>query len=283
MAAAVRRRDLYAALEALAPLALAEDWDNVGVLLDPYGGDAIERVLLAIDLNESVADEAIGWGADAIVAYHPPIFGGVKRLTPADAQGRMLLRLIGAGVPVYAPHTALDAAVGGMAEWLAASLGDSAMLAPIAPCARRPLDSSVGQGRMGMLATAIPLEDAIERVKAHLGLQHVRVAIAARHSATKADGTPGGQEPAPIERFAVCPGAGGALLNKVQGMDLLLTGELRHHDVLAHLGAGTSVILTDHSASERGYLPLLAQRLQPLLPGVALRVSSRDVEPLVTR
>ncbi len=283
MATALRRRDLYDALEALAPLALAEDWDNVGVLIDPFGGDAIERVLLAIDLNEAVADEAIGWGADAIVAYHPPIFAGVKRLTPATAQGRTLLRLIGAGVPVYSPHTALDAAVGGMAEWLASAFGECAMLAPITPCARRPLDSSVGQGRMGLLTTAISLETAISRVKAHLGLQHVRVATAARHSATRIDGGDSAHAPAAIERVAVCPGAGGALLSKVQGMDLLLTGELRHHDLLAHVGAGTSVILTDHSASERGYLPVLAQRLGPRLPGVSLRVSSRDVEPLVSR
>ena len=64
-------------------------------------------------------------------------------------------------------------------------------------------------------------------------------------------------------------------------MDLLVTGEMRHHDVLARVASGTSVILTDHSHSERGYLPVLAARLaEALASGVEVRVSEVDADPL---
>ena len=266
------RAELYAAVQAIAPFELAESWDNVGVLLDPWGNDEIERVLLTIDLTEAVADEAIGWGADAIVAYHPPIFTGLKRLTAATPQERTILRLVSNGIPVVSPHTALDAAAGGMGDWLAGTLGEAAMLAPIAPCKARPLDSSVGLGRMGLLAEPAALDVVIDRIKAALGLAHVRVATAQRHA-----------EGAPVRRFAVCPGAGGELFAQVGSVDLLLTGEMRHHDVLARVATGTSVVLTDHTNCERGYLPTLATSLQSRLPGLQVRISDRDADPLVVR
>jgi len=266
------RADLYAAVQDIAPFELAESWDNVGVLLDPFGTDEIERVLLTIDLTEAVADEAIGWGADAIVAYHPPIFAGLKRLTAATAQERTILRLIANGIPVVSPHTALDAAVGGMGDWLAAVVGEAAMVAPIMPCKARPLDSSVGLGRMGVLAEPASLDVVVARIKDALGLAHVRVATAQRH-----------RDGAPVRRFAVCPGAGGELFAHVGAVDLLLTGEMRHHDVLARVAAGTSVVLTDHSNCERGYLPALGAALQLRLPGLRVRISDRDADPLVVR
>lgn len=270
--AAPSRADLYAAVQAIAPFELAESWDNVGVLLDPWGTDEMERVLLTIDLTEAVADEAIGWGADAIVAYHPPIFSGLKRLTAATAQERTILRLVANGIPVVSPHTALDAAAGGMGDWLAATLGDAAMVAPITPCKARPLDSTVGLGRMGVLAEPAALDVVVERVKQALGLAHVRLATAARH-----------RDGAPIRRFAVCPGAGGELFSQVGAVDLLLTGEMRHHDVLARVHAGTSVLLTDHTNCERGYLPTLGAALAQRLPGLLVRISERDADPLVVR
>ncbi|MEY3012444.1 MAG: hypothetical protein RIT45_1179 [Pseudomonadota bacterium] len=266
------RAAFYAALDAFSPFELAEPWDNVGVLLDPFGTDVVERVLLTIDLGEAVADEAIGWGADAIIAYHPPIFSGLKRLTPATAQGRTLLRLITAGLPVVSPHTALDATGGGMAEWLAAALGPASDLRPITPTRARPTDASVGLGRRGTLEAPLRLPHALTRIKSHLGLQHVRVAAAAPHAGGEA-----------VTSFGVCPGAGGDLFEAMGPVDLLLTGEMRHHDVLARVAAGTTVVLTDHTNCERGYLPHYVAQLQRLLPTVQFRISDRDRDPLEVR
>lgn len=266
------REAFYAAIAALAPFELADSWDNVGVLLDPFGTDLIERVLLTIDLTETVADEAIGWGADAVVAYHPPIFAGIKRLTPATAQGRTLLRLIAAGMPVVSPHTALDAAAGGMAEWLARGLGELEAMQPIQRCAARPDDGTVGLGRKAILREPVGLDALLPRIKAHLGLSHVRVAASAAHAAG-----------AQIRSVAVCPGAGGDLFTALHGTDLLLTGEMRHHDVLAAVAAGSTVVLTDHTNCERGYLPVFAERIVAAMPMLTVRISSRDRDPLQVR
>ena len=91
----------------------------------------------------------------------------------------------------------------------------------------------------------------IERVKTHIGRSALRVARAERH----ANGAPIRASPSAPARAAACS-------TGASGHDLFLTGELRHHDVLRALARGTSVVLCEHSSSERGYLPLFAQRCE---------------------
>ena len=250
--------DVRALLEGIAPLRLAGGWDNVGLLLE--GTRPIRRVFLAIDLVPPVVDEALAADVDLILAYHPPIFGGLKRLVHDHARQHSLLRLVRAGVHVYSPHSALDAARDGMADWLLEPFGALIEVAPIAPDADDP---TVGGGRIAALAQPVALDALIAPLKAHLGLSHVRIARGDR----------------PIRRVAVCPGAGGSLFEGLRDVDLLLTGELRHHDVLRWVEEhGTSVVLTDHTNTERGYLPRLAARLRG--GGLDTVVSAVDADPL---
>ncbi|OSS49240.1 hypothetical protein B5807_05294 [Epicoccum nigrum] len=111
------------AMQKLYPKALADNsWDNTGLLLeapfDPTRRQA-NTVLLAIDLTKAVADEAIALQSSIVVAYHPIIFRGLKSLTLANSQQQTLLRLASHGISVYSPHTAVDAAPGGLGDWLA--------------------------------------------------------------------------------------------------------------------------------------------------------------------
>ncbi|MDG1361601.1 MAG: Nif3-like dinuclear metal center hexameric protein [Phycisphaerales bacterium] len=109
-------------MQEIAPSELGESWDNVGLLV----GDRdhpLGRVMLCIDLTEAVLAEAIRKQVDAIVAYHPPIFTARKRITDEDAGGRILLAAIAAGIAIHSPHTAADAAEGGVNDWLADGLG----------------------------------------------------------------------------------------------------------------------------------------------------------------
>ncbi|KAF2495245.1 NGG1p interacting factor 3, partial [Lophium mytilinum] len=105
------------------PEALADkSWDNTGLLLEsPF--DPLRRqmnsVLLTVDLTKAVADEAIERNDSVIVAYHPIIFRGLKSITLANSQQQSLLRLAAEGISVYSPHTAIDAAPGGLGDWLA--------------------------------------------------------------------------------------------------------------------------------------------------------------------
>lgn len=104
-------------LQRIAPEHLAESWDHVGL----HVGDVEQRVrraLLCIDLTEAVAAEAVRRKADLVVAYHPPIFAPLNALTEADAKQRIVRRLICGKVAAYSPHTALDAAAGGVNDWL---------------------------------------------------------------------------------------------------------------------------------------------------------------------
>lgn len=253
---------VWEVLERLAPLRLAGSWDNVGLLVE--GTRTIGRVHLCIDLTEAVLAEALLAGADLVVAYHPPLFAGVKRLTATGSLDRVLLLAIRSGLHVWSPHSALDAAADGMTDWLVQAAGPVTDVAPIAP---DRADPRVGTGRRGTLVEPAPLDLLLPRIKAWLGLGVLRAA---------------GPSGAMIRTVAVCPGAGGSVLDGVDA-DLLLTGEMRHHEVLAQVAAGGSVVLTDHTNSERGYLPILAQRIATALPGIHVACSGIDADPLTVR
>ena len=119
------------AMKSIAPLHYAEPWDNVGPLIGTRGWEA-DRVMLTIDLTSEVLREAIDAEVQMIISYHPPIFEPLKALTEATETQRIALEAARAGVAVYSPHTALDAAPGGVNDWLVESLGhgDSRALLP---------------------------------------------------------------------------------------------------------------------------------------------------------
>jgi dinuclear metal center YbgI/SA1388 family protein len=109
---------LVRAMDAIAPLSAAEPWDRVGLHVGDPARDLAGPVLLTIDLTEKVLDEAIGQGASAIVAYHPPIWKPLERVTASTATERIVRGAIEAGIAIHSPHTALDAAEGGVTDWL---------------------------------------------------------------------------------------------------------------------------------------------------------------------
>src|SRR5512140_1804848 len=105
--------NVLAALNEIAPFELAAEWDNVGLLAGRPEWPA-RRGLLAIDLTDAVAREALAMGAELLVLYHPPIFKGIRAVTPAATGPTTLLPdLLAARTALIALHTALDAAVGG--------------------------------------------------------------------------------------------------------------------------------------------------------------------------
>jgi dinuclear metal center YbgI/SA1388 family protein len=262
----MQRQRLLDVLQQLAPLELAEEWDNVGLLVAPTVERDIERVLLTIDLTSEVLDEARSFDAQLIVAYHPPVFSGLKRITADDRTGSIVVGCLESGMSVYSPHTALDATTGGVNDWLASAFSHRTIRAiePKSASNGYPDDTILGQGRIVELERGIGSKEAIERVKTHLGLTRVRHAAASTRV---------------IRRVAVCPGAGGSVLDRVPA-DLYLTGEMRHHDVLAATARGTHVVLTDHTNTERGYLPQFARRIQNEVSGVEVRISKNDSDPL---
>jgi dinuclear metal center YbgI/SA1388 family protein len=252
-------------LEELAPLGLAESWDNPGLLVEPDPDAEIDRVLLTIDLTTEVLHEALERRARLILAYHPLTLKGLRRLRASEPEERLWLGLIRANIAVYSPHTALDAARGGMNDWLAEALGPG-QTTPIVPASGQ---SDVGMGRRVRLETPLSLDEAKEKIRAHLGLTWLRLALGAGVSAGSR-----------IQTLGVCAGSGGSVFSHLDDVDLCLTGEMRHHDILARVARGTSVILTDHTNTERGYLKRWSELLRGHLPEVEFPVASRDRDPL---
>jgi len=273
---ATPRGELLEALQTLAPISLAESWDNVGLLIDAADAatrhdspkDEVGCVALTIDLTEEVLVEARGLGATWVVAYHPPIFQPLHRLTRRTARERIVLDAIRHGVSVYSPHTALDAVVGGVNDWLAEAVGQGPRR-PLQPATAEEGEQA-GMGRRVALDSPASLESIVARIKDHLGLQHVRVAASPEHARGERIGV-----------GFVCAGAGGSVLSSVDEAGLFLTGEMRHHDVAARIAAGSSVVLCDHTNTERGYLPILANKLSEALQGATqVEICQLDRDPL---
>jgi len=251
------------ALNTVAPLNLAEAWDNVGLLLPGRKERPVKQVLLTVDLTSSVVAEAISQGTDVVVAYHPPIFKGFTRLRRDVAMESSVLSLIEAGIALYSPHTALDACSGGLNDWLALAAG-SGQLSAILP---NPASPSCGAGRVNLLETPASVADLLTSYATATSAPYLRLA----------DQDPGSR----VHSVAVTAGAGGSVLERWIGRkpprSLLVTGELRHHDILAWTAAGHAILLLEHDCSERGYLPEFKRKLSPLLDDdVQVRVSSAD-------
>jgi len=112
--------DVVRELEILAPPGLAADGDNVGLLVGDLAAE-VKKVLLCVDLGESVLSEAVRARAQMVVAHHPPIFESIKRVTAE--QTPVVYTAARRGVAVYSAHTNLDVAPGGTNDVLSEALG----------------------------------------------------------------------------------------------------------------------------------------------------------------
>jgi dinuclear metal center YbgI/SA1388 family protein len=145
----MRLHEIIEALNTIAPTRHAESWDNVGLLAgDPE--QEVSSALLTIDYTPEVAEERQSLGCKLVIAYHPPIFKAVKRLTAGD----LVFEAVRSGVAIYSPHTALDVADGGTNDVLCDVLGVSS---------RSPLKLAETKGTQYKLVTFVP-ENEIDKV-----------------------------------------------------------------------------------------------------------------------
>lgn len=255
-------KDLSKFLDTFAPTALAEDWDNVGLLL---GNDTAEvnRVMTCLTLTEDVADEAVSTGAQLIVSHHPILFRKVQRITAANAEGRIILKLLANGIAVYSPHTGYDSAVGGINQQLAESLS----LSDIDPIRELDDDPTSGSGRIGDLETEMSLTDFIDHVKNRLSLHKLQFV-------SGDDGT--------IKRVAVACGSAAEFLGDAcrKGCDVLVTGEARFHGLLEARSRKTPMVLLGHFASERPAMEHMAKVIGEQFADLIVEASKAESDPL---
>ena len=233
------------ALERIAPRRLAEDWDNPGLLVGSYS-QKVGRILVALDVDDAVTQEAIDRRADMIVAHHPAIFRGIKQLRTDLPLGRRLAALLTHNIAVAAAHTNLDVAHGGVNDVLAAQIGLEKLSSFVITHQEDGITESIG--RVGTLPTPTSIEDFARAVKECLGVSHVRLAAAAR----------------PVRRVAVCGGAGADFIdNAVRlGADVYVTGDVKYHDAQRAVEQGMHIIDAGHFGTEAPVLPVLAEHLR---------------------
>lgn len=114
--------EVIGVLENFAPPSLQEDYDNVGLLVGEASADC-KGVLCTLDVTEEVLMEAISKGCNMVVAHHPLIFRGIKKINGATAVERILIQAIRSDVAVYASHTNLDNVAEGVNKMIADKLG----------------------------------------------------------------------------------------------------------------------------------------------------------------
>jgi len=262
--------DLQDLLERRYPPAWAEDWDRVGLVLGEPSA-AVSRVLFAVDCVPATVAEAERAGAELMVVHHPLLLRGVSSLAPTTYRGRIVHRLIRAGIALYTAHTNADVAAPGVSDALAVRLGlrDLTPLRPVSHPADHPAAGpNIGTGRVGTLPEPMDLASFTRLV--------------ARSLPPTAWGVRGaGPVDRVVRRVAVCGGSGDAFLADAvrAGVDAYLTADLRHHPATDHLAdGGPALVDAAHWATERPWLDDVATYLRESA-GVETIVSDLDTDP----
>lgn len=254
--------DICKFLDEFAPPSLAEEWDNVGLLV----GDRqrpVKKLMTCLTVTPASAAEAVEQQADLIVTHHPLPFRPLKRLTADTVPGRLLLDLIAAGISVYSPHTAFDSAAAGINQRLAEGLG----LTDLRPLVAAADGGELGAGRLGGLAAGTKVSDVVQRLKSFLGIDGLHVVGALDRSANC---------------VAVACGSAGEFLApaRAAGCDVMVTGETSFHTCLEADATGVALLLAGHYASERFAVERLAEVLQSQFADFTIWASQRESDPL---
>ena len=250
-------------LEQYAPLEYQENYDNCGLII----GDAnteIKGVLITLDCIESVIDEAIKTGCNLIVAHHPIIFSGLKKLNGKNYIERTVIKAIKNDIAIYAIHTNLDNVHNGVSAKIADNLGleNCKVLAP-----KNEVENSlVGSGILGTLKTSISSADFLKHLKSSMQTNCVR------HTALVKD---------EIKTVAVCGGSGSFLLNNAIAAkaDVFITADFKYHEFF---DAENHIIIADigHYESEQFTKDLIYDLLTDNFTKFAVRLSKVNTNPI---
>lgn len=252
--------DLLEVLERLAPAELAEEWDNVGLLVGRRDQVAT-GVLVALDLREAVLDEAVARKCDVVVTHHPVIFPSITAVSDATATGRLILRAVELGIAVVSVHTNLDSARDGLNDQMADMLG----LTGLVPLRSATPDSALGLGRVGRAPAGATLRDLVNAI-----------GIAFEHAPRTFVGDPDQL----VETVALCTGSGASLIGEAitAGADVYVTGDLKYHD--CDRAPGLALVSLPHGWAERitlrAWTELLEREVAPSLP---VHFADTDTDP----
>ena len=250
-------QDVMEFIEQIAPCELAEEWDNVGLLLGNRESK-VSKIMLCLDITSASVKEALENKADMIVTHHPVIFKSLNRLVEGEPKADILYSLIRNGISVYAAHTNLDFAVSGVNTQLANALK-----------LKNVETFGKGPGKTGFMDKEEGLNEFIDQVKNTLNVPFVRVVGKANKG---------------IQKVAVFCGSFDDDLAAVlqTKADVLVTGDLKYHAAIDAAEAGLCVIDAGHFNTEKIVLPELTDALKNNFTGINVFYFQKEEDPFKT-
>lgn len=250
----MRCEEVIRKLEELSPLSYAENWDNPG-LLAGRADKEIKKIYIALDATTETIEEAIACKADMLLTHHPLIFKGIKKVNSEDFVGRRILTMLQADMCYYAMHTNFD--VMGMAD----AAADRLALAERSVLEVTYEKDAVteGIGRFGKLSEKMTLDACAERIKQAFGIECVKVF---------------GKADMQLETAAISPGSGKSMIGAAlaKKADVLITGDIDHHDGIDALERGMAVIDAGHYGLEQIFVPYMEDYMKKHIVGLEVCV-----------
>ena len=248
--------DIIKVMETMAPLRLAEEWDNVGLQVGQLDWP-VRSIWVALDPLYDVVDGACRNGVDLLITHHPLIFNPLRCINFDTPVGSVIQAAAGHKLAIFAAHTNFDSAADGINDVLAFRIG----LADLKVLKRgdHPGEDSAtdymqkqGLGRVGELEETMELLPFALSIKEKLGLKYIKVA---------------GKPDLPVRRVAVCSGSGSSLMKDFysSGAQVFISGDLRYHDAREVEALNLGLIDMGHFASEYLMVEVLAKRLDKVL------------------
>lgn len=254
-------RDIINKIEERYPTSFACEWDNVGLLAGSQNTE-VHKVYVALDLTDSIIDEAIAFGAEMIVTHHPLIFSPLKRITDDQFIGARIIRLISAGISYYAMHTNYD--VLGMADLAADIMGlqnPEVLEVTYEEKNNQGISRQEGIGRIGSLSSEMTVRACCDLIKERFHIEAVKVF---------------GDETQKIKRAAISPGSGKSMIgiSLDKGADVLITGDIDHHEGIDSVAQGMVIIDAGHYGIEHIYMDDMTKYFQRVLPELEVKAAS---------
>ncbi|MCL2752748.1 MAG: Nif3-like dinuclear metal center hexameric protein [Defluviitaleaceae bacterium] len=260
--AIVKMQEIIDVMERFAPLELAGDYDNVGLIVGRRDA-VVAKVLLALDATNAVIEEAKELGCEAIITHHPPIWTAIKHIRDDNPLGVRLLSLIESGIAVYSAHTNLDACKGGINDILFGIIG--LQNKQFFHTDGKP---SVFFGRVGTVSQEMSLSNYANLIKEKLGLPFANFV---------------GEPNAVVRKVGII--AGSAAREQefksaiAVGCDTYITSDIKYDGALLAQDLGLNLVDATHYGSEVVFTNGIAPYLRKELPKIEFMVSKIYGQP----
>ncbi|MEI7474220.1 MAG: Nif3-like dinuclear metal center hexameric protein [bacterium] len=231
----VKSSKIIAKIEKFAPHELACEWDNSGWQVFCNNND-IKKVMLALNPDEEVINQAITNNCNLLITHHPLIFSKINRLSIKNPNQSVIIKAIQNELNIYSAHTNLDKTEGGTGDYLAEILGLTGI---------ETIEEFV---KKGSLAKPVSIEKFALTVKKVVNTDCLRIINNANTEMVK--------------NVALCTGSGADFIHKLRDIDVYITGDVKYHNALNAIKF--AVIDAGHFETEVLYLPVIKKLLSDL-------------------